>query len=41
MNAILSFNKTLPQKRFDEMFISWLDRHRKCVAHGGEFFEKE
>ena len=41
MNAILSFNRTLPQKWFDEMFTTWLDRHRKCVAHGGEFFEKE
>ena len=41
MNAILSFNRTLPQKWLDEMFTSWLDGHRKCVAHGGEFFEKE
>ena len=41
MNAILSFNRTLPQKWFEEMYSSWLDRHRKCVAHGGEYFEKE
>ena len=39
MIVIRTINKTLPQKWFDEMYTSWLDRHSKRVARDGEFFE--
>ena len=39
--AIRSFNKTLNTVWFKEVYEKWVKRHRKCISHAGEYFEKE
>lgn len=31
----------LDQTWFKNVFDKWIDRHRKCIEHKGEYFEKE
>ena len=34
------FNRSLVSGWFGDMFQKWLKRHRKCIAHNGEYLEK-
>jgi len=38
--AIQAFNRGLPADWCPNVFQSWVRRHRKCVEHDGEYFEK-
>ncbi|MEW8548771.1 MAG: hypothetical protein AB2693_35170 [Candidatus Thiodiazotropha sp.] len=38
--AILAFNRTLSPKWFADTFVRWVNRHRKCIQHQGQYFEK-
>ena len=41
MYVIQQFNRSLDSGWFGDMFQKWVKRHRKCIAHNGEYFEKE
>lgn len=41
MYAIQEFNRSLDSGWFSDMFQKWVKRHRKCIVHNGEYFEKE
>ena len=41
INAVLSFNRSISQKWFSDMFISSVKRQEKCIEHHGRYFEKE
>ena len=38
--AVLSFNRTLSPHWFADTFVRWVNRHKKCVNHGGQYFAK-
>lgn len=35
------FNRSLKSEWFQGVFDSWVKRHRRCIEHNGEYFEKE
>ena len=39
--AALRFTRNLGTEWFSEAYHKWFKRHRKCVKHNGEYFEKE
>ena len=41
MYAIQEFNRSLDSRWFSDMFQKWVKRHRNCIVHNGEYFEKE
>ena len=40
MNAVLSLNRSISQKWFSDVFISWVKRREKYIEHHGRYFGK-
>lgn len=40
-HEIQKFNRTLDRDWFMNVYENWVRRHHKCIAHQGEYFEKE